>query len=659
MAHDTLRTGGPGEPGEPASTADRRATARTPATDPRTPVDRLVIRFCGDSGDGMQLAGGQFSLQSAILGNDIATFPDFPAEIRAPRGSTFGVSAFQVQFAATDILTPGDQVHVLVAMNPAGLKTNLADVEPRGVIIVNDDEFNRVNLRRCGYPEDYDPRDDPALRSRYQFFPVSMSRLTREALAESGLGARDMDRCRNMFALGVVSFLYDRPLEPVIRWIEASFGGKRGRPEIAEANIRVLRSGFHFAETAEIMPPRITVAPAPRQPGRYRQISGNEALAIGLVTAAHKAGTGLFYAGYPITPASDLLHALARLPHLGVITFQAEDEISAVCAAIGASFTGKIAVTGSSGPGITLKSEAIGLAVMYELPLVIVDVQRAGPSTGMPTKMEQADLLLAMFGRAAESPIAVIAAAGPADCFDTAIEAVRLAVHGMCPVMLLSDAGVANGAEPWRIPDPADIAPIPVAHPGPRAADAPPFKPYARDPDSLARPWAVPGTPGLEHRLGGLEKQDISGAVSYDPDNHDRMVRLRAEKISRLAALLPPVEVTGPVTGDVLLLGWGGTYGTIHTAGEVLRAEGHAVATAHLRHLNPFPVNLESVLRGYARVIVPEVNQGQLALLLRARFLIDVESVTETRGRMFTIESLVNRVRGAGNRSTADRSRTP
>ena len=603
----------------------------------------VSIRFCGDSGDGMQLAGGQFTTASAIFGNDIATFPDFPAEIRAPRGTTYGVSGFQVQFASTEIYTPGDSVNALVAMNPAGFKTNIADVEPGGIVIVNEDEFDAVNLKKCGYDAGYNPLDDDELNRRYQIYRVPMSRLTREAAADTELGAKDIDRCRNMYALGIVYWLYDRPVDTTVRFLQDYFAKQKNRPDIALVNTRALKAGYYFGETAELFPARYHVAPAKLKPGRYRRISGNEATVLGCVTAAAKAGKQLLYASYPITPASDIIHGLARLKHFGVKTFQAEDEIGAVCAAIGASFAGDLALCGTSGPGLALKSEAIGLAVMLELPLVIINVQRAGPATGMPTKTEQADLLQAMFGRPGESPCIIIAPRSPSDCFHMAIEAFRLAVRCMCPVLLLSDGYVANGAEPWLLPDLDAIEPIRVDHPTERNGPDDEFLPYKRDPDTLGRPWAIPGTPGLEHRLGGLEKEEGTGNVSYDPDNHDRMVRTRVAKVQKVAEIIPSLEVRGPASGDALLLGWGGTYGAITTAGDQLREQGMAVSTAHLRYLNPFPSNLGEVMSRFKTVIIPELNLGQLRMLIRAKFLVDAIGINEMRGKAFLVETLVEK----------------
>ncbi len=603
----------------------------------------MVNRFCGDSGDGMQLTGGQFTNTSALFGNDVATFPDFPAEIRAPRGTTFGVSGFQLQFASTEIFTPGDSVHALVAMNPAGFKTNLADVEPGGIVIVNEDEFEKVNFKKCGYPEGYNPLDDDEVNRRYRLYRVPMSRLTRESLASTGFGAKDVDRCRNMYALGLVYWLYDRPLDVTVKYLTDYFAGEKHKPEIADLNIRALRAGFNFGETAEIFSERYQVAPAKLKKGKYRRISGNEATALGLVVAAKKAGKRLIYSGYPITPASELLHNLSRMKQYGVRTFQAEDEIAAICAAIGASFAGDLSVTGTSGPGMALKSEAMNLAVMLELPLIIVDVQRAGPSTGMPTKTEQADLLHAVLGRPSESSVIVLAAQSPADCFDTVIEACRLAVRYMCPAIFLSDGYIANGAEPWAVPDLDSIAPIPVSHPTETNNPGGPVLPYKRDPTTLARPWIIPGTPGLEHRVGGIEKQDVTGNISYDPENHDHMVRTRWIKVQKAADVIAPLEVRGPESGDVLLLGWGGTYGAITTAGDELRKQGHSVASAHLRHLSPFPRNLGAVLHAYRTVIIPEINLGQLRTLIRAQFLIDAIGINQVTGRMFRVQDLVEK----------------
>ena len=612
-------------------------------TDPTT-LNSVVIRFSGDSGDGMQLTGGQFTHTSAFLGNDFATLPDFPAEIRAPRGTTFGVSGFQVHFSSHDIFTPGDTVNALVAMNPAGLKVNIEDVQPGGIVIVNEDEFTTQNLKKCGYPDDYNPILDDQLISNYNLVSVPMSRLTREALTESDIGAKAIDRCRNMFALGIVYWLYERPLDATVQYFDNVFGKEKSKPEIAEINIRALKAGYYFGETAELFPSRYRVPPATHPPGMYRRISGNKAAELGLVAAAQKANKDIVYASYPITPASDIIHGLSRHKHFGIKTFQAEDEIAAVCAAIGASFAGDIGITGTSGPGIALKSEAMGLAVMYELPLVVVCVQRAGPATGMPTKTEQADLLQVLYGRPGESPCIVLAPCSPSDCFTMAIEAVRLAAKYMCPVVYLSDAYLANGAEPWKIPNTDDIPPIVISHPKAQPADAKQFLPYKRDPETLARQWALPGTAGYEHRVGGLEKQADTGNVSYDPDNHHDMVRQRADKIARAAQSIPPLEVRGPESGDTLVLGWGGTYGSITTAVDQLRASGRSVSSAHIRYLNPFPSNIKNVLSSFKTVIIPEINRGQLQLLIRSMFLIDAVGINVMRGRPFDVEFLKTRI---------------
>ena len=613
---------------------------------PPIAVEDVAVRFAGDSGDGMQLAGGQFTATTAIVGNDFATFPDYPAEIRAPRGTTFGVSGFQVHFSSQTIHTPGDVVDVLVAMNPAAFKTNLGDVRPGGIVLADEDEFSKVGLKKAGYEPDVNPLDDEDLQRRYRIVKVPLSRMVRESLADDDHGAKEVMRCRNIFALGLVCWLYDRPLEPTINHLNETFGVKKGRQDIADLNIRALRAGWNFGETAELVGERYTVAPADLAPGMYRRISGNEAIVIGLTTAARKASKPLVYASYPITPASDVLHGMAGMKRFDVTTFQAEDEIAAVCAAIGASFGGAIGVTGTSGPGLALKGEALGLAVMLELPMVVLDVQRGGPATGMPTKPEQADLLQAMFGRSGEAPVIVLAASSPSDCFATAIEAVRLAVRHMCPVILLSDAAIANSAEPWNLPDLDAIEPIEIEHPtGPNDGDT--FHPYLRDPDTGARPWAIPGTPGLEHRVGGLEKEAVTGNVCYDGENHEAMVQARADKVRAAQAVIPPLEVAGAVDSDTLVLGWGGSLGAILEAAKVLAEDGHPVAHAHLRHLNPFPANLGEVLAQYDRVIVPETNAGQLRFLLRAEFLCDAKGVNVMRGRSFQVQELADGIKAA------------
>ncbi len=606
----------------------------TPARKEVKELEQVTIRFAGDSGDGMQLAGSQFTNTSAIVGNDVATLPDFPAEIRAPAGSLPGVSGFQIHFAGHDIYTPGDQPDVLVAMNPAALKTNLRDLAPGGLIIVNTDEFNETNLKKAGY--ETNPLEDRSLAG-YQVIKVPITRLNAEALKDSGLSPQQIDRSKNFFALGLMYWLYDRPLEPTMRWIDEKFARN---PQVAEANKRTLKAGYHFGETAELFTVHYRVPPAHLPPGRYRNITGNEATALGFLTASKLSGRPLFYGSYPITPASDILHELARFKNFGVRTFQAEDEIAAIGAAIGAAYGGAIGLTGTSGPGFALKSEALNLAVMTELPLVVIDVQRAGPSTGMPTKVEQADLLQALFGRNGESPVAVVAPATPSDCFTMAIEAVRIAIKYMTPVVFLSDAYLGNSSEPWRIPSLEDLPRIDVQF----ATDPATFQPYARDPETLARPWAIPGTPDLEHRIGGLEKSDITGNVSYDPDNHHRMVTLRAERIARIANDIPNVEVFGEPEGDLLVLGWGSTYGFIRSAVQRVQAEGLAVSHAHLRYLNPFPPNLGDVLAGFRKVLIPELNLGQLLLLIRGRYLIDAVGLHKVAGRPFRVAEIQDKI---------------
>ena len=598
-------------------------------------LETVTIRFAGDSGDGMQLTGTQFTNTSAVVGNDISTLPDFPAEIRAPAGSLPGVSGFQLNFSSQDIKTPGDQPNVLVAMNPAALKVNISDLEEGGTIIVNTDGFTKENLKYAAY--DANPLEDGTLAG-YRVHKLPITTLNMNALKERvKLTRKEMDRCKNFFALGVLYWLYDRPMEPTINWINAKFGKN---PELAKANEIALRTGYNFADTTEVFTTHFTVKKARIAPGKYRKITGNEATALGFVAAAQIAGRPLFYGSYPITPASDILHELARHKNFGVKTFQAEDEIAAVCAAIGASFAGNIGLTGTSGPGVALKQEAIGLAVMTELPLVIINVQRGGPSTGLPTKTEQADLFQAVWGRNGECPAIVIAPATPADCFGMAIEAVRLAFKYMSPVFYLSDGYLANGAEPWAIPAMEDLPKIEIK----LAKDPSGFMPYARDEQTLARPYAIPGTPGLEHRIGGIEKQHLTGNVNYEPENHHFMVMLRQEKVNRAAQDIPPVEVFGDRTGKVLVLGWGSTYGSIASAVEKLRAEGKSVSSAHLRHLNPFPKNLGEVLSGFETVIVPEMNLGQLCTMIRAKYLVDAVSYSKVKGRPFQIREIVRKV---------------
>jgi 2-oxoglutarate ferredoxin oxidoreductase subunit alpha len=599
-------------------------------------VETVTIRFAGDSGDGMQLTGTQFTNTSAIFGNDISTLPDFPAEIRAPAGSLPGVSGFQLNFSSQHIRTPGDQPNVLVAMNPAALKVNLADLEDGGTLLINTDEFNKENLKKANYSSN--PLEDETLKGyRVHRLPITTVNIRALQEADVKLSRKEMDRCKNFFALGILYWLYDRPMEPTLEWIDAKF---KKSPEVARANVVALKTGYNFADTTEVFTTHYKVKKAATAPGKYRKITGNEATAIGFVAAAELAGRPLFYGSYPITPASDILHELARHKNFGVKTFQAEDEIAAVCAAIGASFTGHVGLTGTSGPGVALKQEAIGLAVMTELPLVIINVQRGGPSTGLPTKTEQADLFQAVWGRNGECPAIVIAPATPAECFTMAIEAVRLAYRYMSPVFYLSDGYLANGAEPWLVPEIEDLPKIEVKF----ASDPATFMPYARDEETLARPHAIPGTPGLEHRIGGIEKQHLTGNVNYDPENHHFMVLMRQAKVDRAAQDIPEVEIFGEKTGKVLVLGWGSTYGSITSAVEKLQAEGKPVSSAHLRHLNPFPSNLGEVLRGFERVIIPEMNLGQLSTMIRAKYLVDAVAFSKVKGRPFQIREIVKKV---------------
>lgn len=601
-------------------------------------VQNVIIRFAGDSGDGMQLTGTQFTDASAAYGNDISTFPDFPAEIRAPAGTLAGVSGFQVNFSSQDILTPGDAPQVLVAMNPAALAANLGDLQPGGTIIVNIDNFTKMNLRKAHYEDN--PLDDDALKG-YTVYRIPITSLNRTALEKiEGLSSKEVDRCQNFFALGMVFWIYDRPLATTLQWIEQKFGKT---PAIAEANRTALEAGYYFGETTETFQTRYQIRRATLPPGTYRKITGNQAISLGLVTAAQKAGKPLFYGGYPITPASDILHNLAPLKHFDVRTFQAEDEIAAMGSIIGAAFGGAFAVTASSGPGIALKSEALNLAMMLELPMVIINVQRGGPSTGMPTKVEQSDLLQVLFGRNGESPIPVIAPSTPADCFNVAIEAFRFAVRAMSPVVILSDGYLANSSEPWNIPDPDTIPPIEVRYA--QAKDGEEFLPYRRDIVTLAREWAIPGTPGLEHRIGGLSKAPDTGNVSYDPEHDWKMHLDRAEKVQRLQEIIPPIDVYGPRSGPLLVISWGSTYGAARSA--VIRAQANKLKAAHvhLRHLNPFPRDLLDVMSGYKRILVPELNMGQLALLLRGRFGLDnVVSLPKVKGRPFTIHEIYARI---------------
>ncbi len=602
-------------------------------------LDQVVIRFAGDSGDGMQLTGGRFTSETAMVGNDLSTLPDFPAEIRAPAGSLPGVSGFQIHFSDHDILTPGDNPNVLVAMNPAALRTNIRDLARGGTLIVNTDAFTDRNLDKAGYTAS--PLDDDSL-SEYQVHRVPLTSLTIEALKEFDVTKREAERSKNMFALGLMSWLFTRPTEGTISFLEKKFAFK---PEIAQANIRAFQAGYAFGETAEAFTAQYEVKPAKLPPGTYRNVTGNQALAMGLVAASTQSKLPLFLGAYPITPASGILEELSRYKHFGIRTFQAEDEIAAVGAALGASFGGALGVSTSSGPGVVLKMETIGLAVALELPLLILDIQRAGPATGMPTKPEQADLLLALYGRHAESPVPVVAASTPGGCFDAAIEAARIALKYRTPVFLLSDAYLANGSEPWLIPDASTLPDISVEF-----ADKPnhegAFQPYLRDAETLARPWAIPGTPGLEHRIGGLEKAEGTGNVSYDPDNHDYMVRIRARKVAGIAADIPELEVDDDDGAELLVLGWGGTYGPIAAAVRRVRKNGGKVAHAHFTHLNPLPRNTKDVLTRYDKVLVPEMNLGQLSKLIRAEFLVDAVGYNKVRGLPFTSSELADAIAG-------------
>jgi 2-oxoglutarate ferredoxin oxidoreductase subunit alpha len=603
------------------------------AKDPVETLSRVVIRFAGDSGDGMQLTGTQFTATAAAIGNDLATFPDYPAEIRAPAGTLAGVSGFQVNFSSEDIFTPGDAPDVLVAMNPAALKANVKDLRPGGILVVNTDAFRESDLAKAGYAKN--PLEDGSLTG-FRLYQVEITRLTRAALKATGLPQRIQDRCKNFFALGMMYYLYHRSMDVSIDWIKHKFTQK---PELAEANTLALKGGYAYCEAAEIFQVTYEVPPAHLAPGTYRNISGNQALALGFVAAAQQAQRPLFLGSYPITPASDILHELSQYKNFGVYTFQAEDEIAAIGSALGAAFAGSIGLTTTSGPGMALKMEFIGLAIMVELPLVIVDIQRGGPSTGLPTKTEQADLLQAMFGRPSEAPCIVIAARSASDCFQAAYEATRLTIKHMTPVILLSDGYIANGAEPWMLPEIESLPPIDVNF----TTTTDGFHPYARDPVTLARPWAIPGTPGLEHRIGGIEKQDGSGNISYDAENHEHMVHLRAEKVARVALDIPPSVVDGDSSG-VLVVGWGSTYGAITSAIRHARAEGVKVGHLHLRYLNPLPADLSEILARYDKVLIPEMNMGQLAMILRARFLRDVTQLNKVQGQPFKESEILDAI---------------
>jgi 2-oxoglutarate/2-oxoacid ferredoxin oxidoreductase subunit alpha len=591
----------------------------------RQVIDRAVIRFCGDSGDGMQISGSQFTNTAALYGNDLATFPDYPAEIRAPAGTLPGVSGFQVQFSSSDVYTPGDAVDVLVAMNPAALKMNIKDLKKNGILIVNSDSFTENDLRKAHQATN--PLEDHSLDA-YRVFAVQLERLTQTALAELGLDAKTMNRCKNFFALGMSYWLYNRSMDNTYRWLDDKF---KNKPLLAEANKRAMKAGYSYCEATEAFQVSYEIPPAKLAPGVYRNLSGNQALAMGFVVAARQAGLQLFLGSYPITPASDILHELSGYKNFGVLTFQAEDEIAAITSAIGAAYSGALAMTTTSGPGMALKTEAMGLAVAVELPIVICDIQRGGPSTGLPTKTEQADLLQAMYGRNSEAPIPILAASTPGDCFWIALEASRIALKYMIPVIVLSDGYLANGAEPWRIPNVSEIPQIPVHF----VTDPQGFLPYKRDPQTLSRPWAIPGTPGLEHRVGGLEKQDVTGNVNYEPLNHEKMVRLRAAKVEAIGQDVPDVVPAGDPDGELLVVGWGSTYGSITAALKAQRTAGRRIGHVHLRYLNPLPRNLGQVMERYSKVLVPEMNMGQLSMILRAKYLVDVEGYNKIQGQPF------------------------
>jgi 2-oxoglutarate ferredoxin oxidoreductase subunit alpha len=593
--------------------------------------ERVVVRFAGDSGDGMQLTGDRFTNATALLGNDLATLPDFPAEIRAPAGTVHGVSAFQIQFASSEVATPGDHADVLVAMNPAALRADLGTVAKGGTLILNEDAFTPRNLEKAGYASD--PLSDGSLDG-FQVFRVPMTSITVRAVEPIGVAKKEAERAKNMFALGLISWMYSRPTEPTVSWLERKFGGK---PEIFDANVAAFTAGFNFGETTELFAHQVLVKAAPVEAGTYRNVAGAQALAWGLIAASSMSGLPLFYASYPITPASDLLHELSRHKNFGVVTVQAEDEIAAANIALGAAFAGQLAVTGTSGPGLDLKAETIGLAVITELPMIIVDVQRGGPSTGLPTKTEQSDLLAAMFGRHGESPIPIVATASPSDCFDVALDAARVAIRYRTPVIVLSDSFLQNSSEPWLLPDVGSLAPI---DPMQATASDEPFLPYERD-ELGARPWAIPGTPGLQHRIGGLERENSTGAISYEPENHELMTKLRRDKVNGIAASLPPLEVDDPSgEAELLVLGWGSTAGTIRAAVQRVRANGAKVARAHLRWLHPMPANTEEVLGRFPKVLIPEINEGQLSMLVRARFLVDARSFSRMQGRPLMADEL-------------------
>lgn len=619
--------------------AQKKGALAKAALKPKTVVHAITVRFAGDSGDGMQLTGDQFTDTTALMGNDFATFPDYPAEIRAPAGTLPGISSFQIQFADSILFTPGDFSDVLIAMNPAALRVNFKQVKPGGLIVVNETTFTELNLKKANWSAN--PLNDETLKG-YQLLRVPLTELTAKALRDLPLQSIEVERCKNFFALGLVFWLYDRSLDHTLHWIETKFAK---RPEIAQANATALKAGYKYADMVELLPVQYQVQKAALPPGTYRKITGNEATTIGLITAARLAGKTLFYGSYPITPASTILHELAHRKHYRVKTFQAEDEIAAIGAAIGAAFGGQIGVTGTSGPGLCLMSEALNLAVMAELPLIVIDAQRAGPSTGMPTKTEQGDLLQALFGRNGESPVAVVAPSSPADCFTMAVEAVRIAVRFMTPVVYLSEGYLANAAEPWRLPKLEELPKIEIRHPATPEGKSP-FLPYKRNPETLARPWALPGTPGLEHRIGGLAKADITGDVSYDPLNNQKMVELRAEKIRRIAKEIPELEVFGKPSDHLLVLGWGGTFGPLRQAVTALTSAGTSVSHAHLNYLNPFPRNLGEVLKRFNKVLIPELNMGHLLLLIRGQFAgVEAVGFNKVQGQPFTVEEVSKKIR--------------
>lgn len=605
-----------------------------PSSKPSESVSGVTVRLAGDSGDGMQLLGTQLTNTSVLVGNDVATFPDFPAEIRAPRGTRAGVSGYQVQFASEEIFTPGDGLDALVCMNPAALVTNISDLKPNGILVLNSNSFEAKDLKLAKLEND--PRTDGTIDG-FRVIEVEMTKLTRGAVEETGLSVKLADRCKNFFAMGLVFWLYGRDVTPSLRFIENKF---KSKPDVAEANKLALKAGWHYGETTEAFASTYQVPAANLSPGTYRNIMGNQALAWGLIAAAKLSEKELFLGSYPITPASDVLHELSKYKHFGVRTFQAEDEIAAVCSAIGAAFGGSMGVTTSSGPGIALKGEGMGLGLILELPLIVIDIQRGGPSTGLPTKTEQSDLMMAMFGRNGDSPLPIIAARSPSDCFYVAVEAWRMATKLMTPVIILSDGYIANGAEPWKLPEISELEPIPVVH---AQQNGQPFMPYARD-ENLARPWAIPGTPELMHRVGGLEKEDGTGNVSYEPANHQKMTDIRAQKVKNVANFIGPAEVDGPESGKLLVLSWGGTYGACHTAIRRCQAKGQSVSHVHLRWLNPFPKNLGDVLSSFDKVLVPELNTGQLCRLIRNEFLVDAKPFNKVQGKPFRVEELTNAI---------------